>query len=138
MSSSQLPLFDLTSFQTEEALYMRPGKGDRLETCDCASRVTIPVKDIHTIDREVDIMHVEADRIEIAGKVIHVRVDSLNQAYTVASRRLESSRRSHGGRTYNHLVHVGPSERMLLETIRLQVENGDWEVPPSPTHLPSV
>ena len=76
-------------------------------------------------------MEINEDRITLGKGIVTVRVDSLNQAYTVSSRRLEPNRRSHGGRTYDHVVHVGQGTRTPLETIRQRVENDEWEVPPA-------
>jgi hypothetical protein len=114
------------SVMTEQPLRMRPGKHDRLECSDCKSIVTIRVDQTFEVEREADIMRIEADRIVVKERIIMVHVDSLNQAYTVSSRRLEPKRRSHGGRTYDHLVHVGRRKRMPLENIRLLVESGQW------------
>jgi hypothetical protein len=111
---------------TEEPVRMRPGKHDRLECCDCKSIVTIRAEKTFGIEREADIMRIEPDRIVIEGQFVKVHVDSLNQAYTVSSRRLEPNRRSHGGRTYDHLVHVDQGYRRKLEAIRCLVESGSW------------
>lgn len=105
---------------------MRPGKGHRLECCDCRSEVTITVDKILSLEREADIMRIEQDRVELGKGYVKVVVDSLNQGYTVASRRLEPQRRSHGGRTYDHLVHIGNEKRTRLEDIRQLVESGAW------------
>ena len=111
---------------TEQPLRMRPGKHDRLECSDCKSIVTIRAEKTFGLEREADIMRIEPDRIVIEGQFIKVQVDSLNQAYTVSSRRLEPTRRSHGGRTYDHLVHVDDRGRTKLEAIRCLVESGSW------------
>ncbi|MDB4367981.1 hypothetical protein N9Z38_00465 [Mariniblastus sp.] len=114
------------SVQTNETLRMRPGKGERLECCDCKSEVTIRVTEVFSLDREADLMLIEKDRISISPGIIKVQVNSLNQAYTVSSRRLEPERRSHGGRTYDHVVHVSQRKRTRLEDVRKQVESGEW------------
>lgn len=130
-------LEETVAVRTLEPLLMKPGKGGRLECCDCHAEVTIRVDSVYSIEHEATIMEINEDRITLGKSVVTVRVDSLNQAYTVSSRRLEPNRRSHGGRTYDHVVHVGAEKRTPLETIRQQVENDDWVVPPSaPT--PSV
>ena len=118
------------SVLTEQPLRMRPGKHDRLECSDCKSIVSIRVAQTFEVEREADIMRIEADRIVVEERLIRVHVDSLNQAYTVSSRRLEPKRRSHGGRTYDHLVHVGRWKRMPLENIRCLVESGQWRPDP--------
>lgn len=112
--------------QTQERLQMRPGKGHRLECCDCRSEVTITVDKVLSLEREADIMRIEQDRVKLGKGYVKVVVDSLNQGYTVASRRLEPQRRSHGGRTYDHLVHIGNEKRTRLEGIRQLVESGAW------------
>jgi hypothetical protein len=71
--------------QTQERLQMRPGKGHRLECCDCRSEVTITVDKILSLEREADIMRIEQDRVELGKGYVKVVVDSLNQGYTVAS-----------------------------------------------------
>jgi len=111
---------------TKARLQMRPGKGHRLECCDCLCEVTIQVDEVFTLTREADIMRIEEKRIELGNGFVRVQVDSLNQAYTVSSRRLEPKRRSHGGRTYDRLVHIGKDIRMRLEDIRQLVESGTW------------
>lgn len=121
---------ETVSVMTLQPLLMKPGKGGRLECCDCEAVVTIRVPEIHFPVREADIMEVDVGRITLGDGVVIVRVDSLNQAYTVSSRRLEPARRSHGGRTYDHVVHVGKGRRTPLETIRQQVANDEWVVPP--------
>jgi hypothetical protein len=122
---------ETVSVKTLQPLSMKSGKGGRLECCDCEAMVTIRVAEIHPPAREADIMEVDVGRITLGDGVVIVQVDSLNQAYTVSSRRLEPGRRSHGGRTYDHLVHVGKEKRTPLEAIRRQVENGDWITPES-------
>lgn len=122
-------LEETVAVRTLEPLVMKPGKGGRLECCDCHADVTIRVDNVHSIQYEATIMEIKEDRITLGKGVVTVRVDSLNQAYTVSSRRLEPNRRSHGGRTYDHVVHVGNESRTPLETIRQQVECGDWKPP---------
>lgn len=124
-----LPQEERVSVRIQEQLRMRPGRGDRFECCDCKAEVVIRIPDIFPVAREADIMRVEVDRIELGEGFVTVQVDSLNQAYTVASRRLEPERRSHGGRIYDHVVHVRGNERTRLEVIRQQVECGSWQTP---------
>lgn len=121
------------SVQTKDKLRMKPGKGDRLECCDCHAEVTIRVNKVFDVTREADIMRIEEDRIELEEGLVKVQVDSLNQAYTVSSRRLEPERRSHGGRTYDHIVHARKGTRTRLEDIRRRVESGTWKVLPPAT-----
>ncbi len=115
--------------QTKAKLRMRPGKGDRLECCDCRAEVTIHVEKVFSVKREADIIRIDEDRIELADGLVKVQVNSLNQAYTVSSCRLEPERRSHGGRTYVHVVHARNGKRTRLEDVRQLVESGCWTVP---------
>jgi hypothetical protein len=115
-------------------LYMRHGKAGRLECCDVRAEVVIRPTSVHALSREADIMRIDEDDVVIEGDSVKARVKSLNQAYTVASRRLEPERRSHGGRIYDHLIYVRPGERMLLETIRQRVEEREWPLHPRPNH----
>lgn len=119
------------SVKTEEPLDMKPGKKDRLECCNCKAIVTIRPKKAESVEREADIMGIRSDQITIRAGVLTVNVVSLNQAYTISSRRLESNRRvSHGGRTYDCVFHVSGMNRTLLEDIRRAVETGTWKTPP--------
>lgn len=122
---------EIVAVRTLGVLWMRSGKGGHLECCDCPAEVTIQAPEVFNPIREADIMEIDPQRISIGRNCVTVRVDSLNQAYTVASRRLEPHRRSHGGRIYDHLIHAGREKRTLLEEIRRQVEKGDWIVPDS-------
>lgn len=117
------------SIRTEEPLDMKPGKGGRLECCDCKALVTIRADEIFPTQREADIMRIPLDRISVNDGVLVVKADSLNQAFTVSSRRLEPKRRSHGGRTYDYVIHVAGTTRTRLEDIRRAVENGTWKTP---------
>lgn len=115
--------------QTKELLQMRPGKGHRLECCDCRAEVTIQVHEVFSLTREADIMRIEEERVALGNGCVKVQVDSLNQAYTVSSRRLQPNRRGHGGRIYDHIVHVGNEKRTSLEKIRQEVEAREWVLP---------
>ncbi|MDP1563853.1 MAG: hypothetical protein Q8M16_20935 [Pirellulaceae bacterium] len=123
------PLFCLERawIKTKQPLLMRPGKHDRLECCDCRSEVYIQFDQPSPIGREADILNVEPERIRVEDNTIIVTVDSLNQAYTVASRRLEPKRRGHGGRIYEHLVLDEANGRTLLENLRIRIEQNAWE-----------
>ena len=112
----------------EAPLDMRPGKANRLECCDVRATVRIRVPKPLTKEREADIMSVPAEQVDISDGVVNVSVDSLNQAYTVTSRRLEPNRRAHGGRSYDHMVCVWENQRLRLEDVRLSVESDSWTV----------
>ena len=122
------PAGEQTVVQLLGQLQMRPGKADRLECCDVQAEVTMRPSTIYLASREADITRMPEDDVTVDEKSVRVRVKSLNQAYTVASRRLEPDRRSHGGRVYDHLIHVRPGHRTLLEDIRRRVEAGDWSL----------
>jgi hypothetical protein len=61
--------------------------------------------------------------------MLWVRVHSLNQAYTFASRRLEPNRMTHGGNAYEHMIYVDGKRRLKFEELRSAVELGYWQVP---------
>lgn len=121
--------------KTLSPLRMKPGKAKRLECCDTQCEVTISVAKPFSAEREADIMRIElGDIIERTDTFVRARVKSLNQAYTIASRRLEPERRSHGGRTYDKFVYFSPQLRKtwLLDKIREQMELGTWQFPQGP------
>ena len=82
-------------------------------------------------------MRIDVERIIVEKDVVTIRVDSLNQAFTVASRRLQPERRSHGGRIYDHIVHVRGHVRTRLEEIRRKVESGSWKIPEEAAESPA-
>jgi len=116
------------------SLSMRRGKSGRLECCPVGATLTYLVEDIHSLQEEADIIGVSSSVVQIeacshstfTGQV-HVEVRSLNQAYTLASRRLQPHRRSHTGNIYDKVSWVPPTAQpLLLEEVRLLVESGEW------------
>ena len=136
------PQEEHASFQLLDDLYMRPGRNDRLECCGCSCLLQLRPDEVYTKERELDILGVGVEQIRFLDtSIIQIEVPSINQAYMVASRRLEPDRLSHGGNIFEHVVYVGDQVRYRLEKIRLAVELGEWEVPnPPPATLsdPSV
>lgn len=127
------PQEELASFQLLDDLRMRPGRNDRLECCEVPCLLLLRPNKIHAKVRELDILGVAIEQIKFLDNgLIQIEVPSINQAYTVASRRLEPERRSHGGNIYEHVVYVGNQVRHRLEDIRLAVELGEWKEPPNP------
>ena len=112
-----------------EKLRMRPGKASRLECYSVLSELIINVEETFDEEREAKIMRVAPQLITMGDKSVTVIAKSLNQAYTMASRRLEPERRGPNGHAYDRLVYLGRNNRLTLETIRRQVETGKWEVP---------
>ncbi len=126
------------SFQIDDDLYFRPGRGDRLECSPCEGTLYLRVAQTHAAEREMDILGVERDQLlAIEDKTLQIRVRSLNQAYTVASRRLEPNRMTHGGSAYEHIVYVDGQRKLKLEEIRRAVELGLWTIPESHSRPPS-
>lgn len=120
------------SVMTTAPLSLRPGKADRLECCDAACEVTIQIEKSLGKEREADVMRVTLeDIVSLSDTCVRVKAKSLNQAYSIASRRLEPERRGHGGRTYDRFLYVDREARraILLEEIRLKLETESWEVP---------
>ena len=54
--------------------------------------------------------------------LVRVQAKSLNQAYTIASKRFEPGRRSHGGRVYDRALYMDGDRLVLLEDLRWQLE----------------
>ncbi len=98
----------------------------RFECCDVECVVEITVDEAGTIEQEEALMKVEPGDVTIAESRVIVKVLSLNHAYTVVSRRLEPHRRSHGGRSYDHIAWCHDNKWISLESIRCDVEAGDW------------
>lgn len=118
--------------KTLAPLRLKPGKANRLDCCDVSCVVTITVSLAFTIEKEADLMRVELSEVEIIDKTtVLVKAKSLNQAYTLASRRLEPTRRGHGGRIYDRFVYIDRANNAscLLDDIRSKIENGTWTVP---------
>lgn len=129
-ANAKPPSQEPAAFVLLDDLFMRPGRNDRLECCDCRCLLHLRPEDIYPIEREIDILRVDREQIiELDEGLIKIEVPSINQAYTVASRRLEPDRRTHGGNVYEHVVHVGNAARNRLEAIRLSVELGEWPLP---------
>jgi len=83
---------------------MQPGKARRLECCDVATELRIPVKNPGKLDVEAAALKVDEADVKISGNHLIVQVKSLNHAYTAASLRLQPTRRSHSGRVYDHVA----------------------------------
>lgn len=131
------PKDELAAIQLLDDLYLRPGRNDRLECCECHCLLQLRPDEVYAKEREMDILGVANEQIKLLDyRLIQIEVPSLNQAYTIASRRLEPERRSHGGNIYEHVVYVGDQKRYRLEDIRLAVELGEWGST-APTHVTS-
>lgn len=110
-------------------LKMEPGKAAarRFECDDVECVVEIDVCKPGTVEQEATLMKVEASEVTVDGSRVIVNVRSLNHAYTVTSRRLEPHRRSHGGRSYDHIAWRHDGQWISLESIRFEVEDGAWK-----------
>ena len=129
---------------------MRRGKSGRLECCPVGATLTYLVEDLHSLQEEADLIGVSSSWLQIeacshpafTGQV-YVEVRSLNQAYTLASRRLQPHRRSHTGNIYDKISWTPPTaEPLLLGEVRLLVESGEWnkkrqQVAPALNQAPS-
>ncbi len=74
-------------------------------------------------------MGIERERVELGDVFVRGQVGSLNEAYTVASRRLEPERRHPGGHIYDVFFWDDGMNRTQLEIIRKKVETGKWPEP---------
>jgi len=115
-------------------LSMRRGKSGRLECCPVDATLSYFVEDLHSLQEEADLIGVSTSWVQIEASShpaltghVFVEVRSLNQAYTLASRRLQPHRRSHTGNIYDKICWTPPTaEPLLLEEVRLLVESGEW------------
>ena len=92
-----------------------------------AKEVSVEVNDAKSSEQEAVLLKLDAELVEVDGKTVKAQAKSLNQAYTVVSRRLEPQRRGYGGRAYDHVAWRNGSQWVPLETIRCAVESGEWE-----------
>lgn len=113
----------------QDMLWMRPGKKGRLECCDVAAEVWISSDDGWPLERESDVMRIDVAFIRREKDQIVCRVKSLNQALTVATKRLRPDRRSHSGRIYDCFLLWSDGKMKLLEDVRRDVEAGIWFTP---------
>lgn len=111
------------------ALMMQPGKAAarRFECGDGECELDIRVEKPGTAEQEAVLMKLKLDEVKVKDGRVIVHARSLNHAYTVASRRLQPHRRSHGGRAYNHVAWCKGNQWVTLENIRCAVESGTWE-----------
>lgn len=114
-------------------LLMGDRRRGRAECYDVKAELRMKVKS-RSAEDEARAMGIEDQRrIRQDEGALCVDVDSLNEAYTKASMRLETWRRSHGGRVYDHLFWAkAPNDVVSLDHIREQVEQGTWKLPPLP------
>lgn len=121
------PWEEIAAIRLIDDLQMRPGRNDHLECMGCRCLLQLRASPVYSRERELDILGIEDRQLEqLSDGRIVVEVDSINQAYTVASRRLEPSRHSHGGNIYQNVFYVNKIERLRLDYLRLLVEVGQW------------
>lgn len=113
-------------FEITADLRMKPGKTRRLECMDVSTTLRMYVKDIGTQASEAVVLKLPKEAVKTSGNLIAAEAKSLNHVYTVASRRLEPLRRSHGGRAYDHIALKDKKGFVPLETIRVQHEKRLW------------
>jgi len=113
----------------EAPLRFVAGKDGRLECAPVQARVTFTVKDLQSRVEEAARIGADLEDVQVFPdqRRVEVRVESLNQAYTVSSTRLEPQRRSHTGRIFAKLAWVtGGMMNISLEEIRTAAESGEW------------
>lgn len=110
-----------------EPLYLRPGKARRLECCDVQTRLEIHPNTLGPVNVEAAALKVEIKDVTIRKGCIDVKVKSLNHAYTTASLRLQPTRRSHGGKIYDHIAYKDGKDLIPLEKIRSDHEKQLWD-----------
>jgi hypothetical protein len=106
-----------------EPLFMKPGKGRRLECCDVTTLLQIITEKSETKQTVAAKLNVDPKDVEILEGVIQVKVDSFNHAFTKATLYLQPQRRGSGGRVYDHLALEQENRKWKpLESIRLENE----------------
>ena len=110
-----------------EPLFLRPGKAQRLECCDVPTLLRIHLSGKLSIEQEALAFKVEKEDITILEAAVEVSVKSLNHAFTKASLRMQSQRRGHGGKAYDHVA-LRIDEKLYepLEEVRRKNENLIW------------
>jgi len=111
-------------------LVMAPRKRSfrRLECLDVDCHVEITLPDPGTAEQEAFRMKLEPADVSVDGQKVIAYAKSLNHALTVASRRMESHRRSNGGRAYDHIAWREGARWVSLEMIRSKAESGLWKM----------
>ena len=125
----QLPVL----IQINEQLTFKSGKSGKMDCRDCRCTLFIPVPELIEPQRQAEILSVSADQLDddkhSGTPILTIDANSLNQAYTLASRKLEPERKSHGGRAYDRIWHVVDKQQESLLKIRDKAERGNWSIP---------
>lgn len=106
--------------------YLEGTQGDRLQARAVECVVTVRPTGLGTVAEEALRFGVPLERVKLRGDEVEVSVGSLNQAYTVASRRLEPDRASHGGRFFERTFVRSGNAWLSLEKLRCAAEAGTW------------
>jgi hypothetical protein len=111
-------------------MIMGPGKARsrRFECKDVTAMVEIRVAKPGSPAQESILMKLEPKDIDVKDGTVTASVRSLNHAFTVTSRRLQPTRRSDGGRIYDHIALRENAQWVPLEDIRREVEAGTWKI----------
>jgi len=110
----------------DEQLGMQRGKSGRLECSKVKGRLILTGLSVLSVGEEANTFRVQDDCVELLGKgEVQVKVVSLNQAYTFASRRLEPNRMSHTGRIYSKMYLTRDEfGGCSLDRVRAEVDAG--------------
>jgi len=112
--------------ELESVLSMGMGKGGKLECRPVPCRLIYSAEDSAAPEKEAARIRVSTDKVSASAKgVIYVQAISLNQAYTIASRRFEEWRASHTGNIYTRLALLLDGNGVVpLYDIRSDAESG--------------
>ncbi|MDP3212932.1 MAG: hypothetical protein Q8S73_02420 [Deltaproteobacteria bacterium] len=113
--------------KTREPLMMTKGKSGFLECNPVHCHVWIPVRDVQSKDREEILLGPAVKEVEVFPGVVRGTVGSLNQAATVASRRMAPHRRAHVGNIYQCVSWTDRRKAITLKSIREAVHAGVWQ-----------
>jgi len=112
--------------KTLDPLTMSKGKSGFLECDRVRCHVWIPVRDPQTREREEMLLGPAVEEVTVFPGVVRGTVGSLNQAATVASRRMAPHRRTHAGNIYERLSWTDRKRAVTLKSIREAVHSGTW------------
>ena len=110
-------------------LWMKPGKASHYECKSVLATVSFRPKDVKSAADEAAMIRLKEEAVTVDNGHVTVKVESLNQAYSVTSLRLEPQRRSHGGTIYQHVAWLDGQILVPIDAIRQQVKDGSWEFP---------
>lgn len=119
--------YDVVLIRTQQELTIKRGKSGHLEWGFVKCDVWIPVRQPRAPEIESAALGEAVEDIQVYPHALRGTVNSLNEAYAVASRRLEPLRRSHNGNVNDCLVWTDREHAVPLGSVRDAVHMDIWE-----------